>query len=937
MHLRRAATIVVLAGLSAGLAACEGVARPIASGSVADGCTVCHLTATAGGAHDAHVLALSGEDACTECHPGPAGRSPEHLDGGVDVVFGALATQEGALASSFDPGERSCATVYCHGAFEGGNAGNAPGWGSGTGGAACGTCHGTPGATGAHAAHVQVLGEDLACTECHPDPLGGSAVHVDGQVDVALGTLATRGGALASRYDPGARSCATVYCHGAFEGGNAANAPAWGSGPGGAACGSCHETPAATGAHAAHVQPLGELACTACHPDPLGGSAVHADGRVDVAFGAVATRDGALASRYDAGAQSCATVYCHGAFEGGNAANAPAWGTGGAACGSCHGTPSATGAHAAHVAALGELACTECHPDPRGGSAVHADGRVDVAFGALATRDGALAPRYDPVARSCATVYCHGAFEGGSAANTPAWGAGPDGAACGSCHGTSPTTGAHAAHVQPPGALACTECHPHADGASAVHADGRVDVAFGALATRGGTLAADYDAGSRSCATVYCHGAFEGGTAANAPEWASGQGGAACGTCHPLPPAATHVGVAPDPAGCVRCHASTVDAGGALVAGGTHANGSTEGRHDASWLLASSPGFHGGAAQQGLSACQGCHGERLEGGSGVACADCHGSGGVLSCASCHDPVVAGANAARSAHFRGADPSGDCRACHDTFPDEGGHYRLPAPGGSFPDGSCVACHTGAGETLSGRTPPKLEGWTNVASGDFHGARAGAGSGGTLKPPYVRGQGPLPCGDCHGEHSGANAFLFRDAVNGTPIPAGAIDRAGVGGEALCNACHAGNRHASCAACHVGDPEPPGSPCFWCHGHEGIVRWTTPYTDCDQCHEIFRPPTEYVPPSLTQPAVTALTASTATIQWSTNELATSYVEYGIGAPRQSAGNFDIVLEHVVTLTGLTPATEYVWRVRTTDQFRNVAWSALRSFTTPAAAPPP
>ncbi len=41
----------------------------------------------------------------------------------------------------------------------------------------------------------------------------------------------------------------------------------------------------------------------------------------------------------------------------------------------------------------------------------------------------------------------------------------------------------------------------------------------------------------------------------------------------------------------------------------------------------------------------------------------------------------------------------------------------------------------------------------------------------------------------------------------------------------------------------------------------------------------------------------------------------------------------QHSVTLTGLTPGTAYVWRVRTSDVFRNVTQTALQTFTTPGA----
>jgi len=210
-----------------------------------------------------------------------------------------------------------------------------------------------------------------------------------------------------------------------------------------------------------------------------------------------------------------------------------------------------------------------------------------------------------------------------------------------------------------------------------------------------------------------------------------------------------------------------------------------------------------------------------------------------------------------------------------------------------------------------------------------------------------------------------------VNGAAVPAGAIDRAGVGAQALCNACHEGDRHEVCKSCHrevwttdgeyswfegaVVDPAPDGSACFYCHGHEGIrfMQDSSPayptsghpfgmagtsrnQARCSHCHSAWAPPpTEYAPPSLdaASPAVWGITATTATVSWRTDELATSYVEYGIGTAGFVAGDASFATDHAITLTGLSPSTTYLWRVRTSDRFRNVTTSALRSFTTPGA----
>jgi predicted CxxxxCH...CXXCH cytochrome family protein len=467
--------------------------------------------------------------------------------------------------------------------------------------------------------------------------------------------------------------------------------------------------------------------------------------------------------------------------------------------------------------------------------------------------------------------------------------------------------------------------------------DDHVDVAFGRFATSDGALNARLDPDTKSCSAVYCHGAFPGGNAGNAPVWTSaGQGQGECGTCHGLPPALAHPGVPADRSRCVQCHAPSVDAAGDLVAGGKHLDGRVDAGHADPWMVATSGAFHGTSAGQGLSTCLPCHGADLAGGTaGVACADCHGSAGQLTCTSCHRRVPGDAEN-RSSHLAGAGTSsGDCRTCHDASQEANGHYRLPGRGGEFPDDSCRSCHDGQGVALSGRTPPLLVGWTDTVAGDWHGARTGTGHGGTLAAPYARRQAPLPCTACHAHHASANAFLFRATVNGRPVPAGAIDRAGVGAEALCTACHEGERHAGCLACHAVDPEPPGKPCFWCHGHEGISNWTPP-TGCDACHYINMPPVERIPPALSpwsSPSVSGITATSATFRWSTTETATSYVEYGIAIAGSVSGDGARVGSHAVTLTGLEPATTYVWRVRSSDEFRNVLVGPLSTFRTPAA----
>jgi predicted CxxxxCH...CXXCH cytochrome family protein len=110
-------------------------------------------------------------------------------------------------------------------------------------------------------------------------------------------------------------------------------------------------------------------------------------------------------------------------------------------CSTCHGdlaavAPLPVGAHRAHVqggAFGGPYGCEQCHPVPA--HRLHADGRVNVAFGAIAGANGAPAS-WDPVTGTCSGTWCHG--RPGRAIDAPGWNAGADAAFCGSCHGLPP-------------------------------------------------------------------------------------------------------------------------------------------------------------------------------------------------------------------------------------------------------------------------------------------------------------------------------------------------------------------------------------------------------------------------------------------------------------------------------------------------------------------
>jgi predicted CxxxxCH...CXXCH cytochrome family protein len=612
------------------------------------------------GAHTAHLAAthaLSKPVACASCHAIPLDAlTAGHVDASpAEVSFSGLAGQDvpAGTPPGWDRAGATCSNLYCHGATVAGGSAKAPVWTESAGASrACDACHGAP----PPEPHVQ----DGDCTKCHDGYALGqvvAATHIDGKVDVV------------------AMEC--NGCHGSAV----SFAPPRGT------HGELLTTAIAVGAHQQHVLP-GALSraftCSACHLVPAAGNMQHADRKVDLLWGTLATWGGA-APQWDRASATCATSYCHGKFEGGNAGNLPVWtkvdGTQ-AACGTCHGAPPpaphpgnpecgdchsgysrtgvnvdlhvngyvevlplscnkchgsaanaappngtlgetasttiAVGAHQQHVVAgtlSKPIACAECHVVPASTNMLHANGAVDLGWGPLATRDGA-APQWTRANATCGTSYCHGNFVGGNLSNAPVW-TKVDGtqAACGTCHGAPPAAphpgnpycgdchdgysatgvnldlhvngavdvlplkcnschgsatsnappsgtlgetetntravGAHQLHLTGGAlrqALACGECH--LEPTDVRHADGEVGITFGPLATAD-LSPASYDRETMTCSGVYCHGAILRGNGANiAPVWTGGQGEVVCGSCHTTPPPEPH----PHTSECQNCH-----------------------------------------------------------------------------------------------------------------------------------------------------------------------------------------------------------------------------------------------------------------------------------------------------------------------------------------------------------------------------------------------
>lgn len=89
---------------------------------------------------------------------------------------------------------------------------------------------------------------------------------------------------------------------------------------------------------------------------------------------------------------------------------------------------------------------------------------------------------------------------------------------------------------------------------------------------------------------------------------------------------------------------------------------------------------------------------------------------------------------------------------------------------------------------------------------------------------------------------------------------------------------------------------------------------------------------PPDISLVTVTGVSTDSATISWTTDKVANAEIEYGTTAGYGEVTPLDtnLALTHSVTLSGLTPDTEYHYRIRSSDEIGNVATSPDNTFTT-------
>lgn len=94
------------------------------------------------------------------------------------------------------------------------------------------------------------------------------------------------------------------------------------------------------------------------------------------------------------------------------------------------------------------------------------------------------------------------------------------------------------------------------------------------------------------------------------------------------------------------------------------------------------------------------------------------------------------------------------------------------------------------------------------------------------------------------------------------------------------------------------------------------------------------DITPPVITLgPLISIDSASLVTISWTTDEVSSSVVEYGVTDVAENAVGRaeDLTLFHQVRVSGLTPSQAYRWRVRSRDAAGNVVTSATQILATP------
>jgi predicted CxxxxCH...CXXCH cytochrome family protein len=437
-------------------------------------CTACHALVPAGTSHDKHVTTTTyKKTVCADCHTGyvqGTTAAANHLNTTIEVNAGGYPSPK-AKGSAVG----SCATSYCHSSGQSATGGLPPVYGTAptwNGTVTCGSCHATTTlASGSHAKHFTGISPNTNCGTCHSGASTAayaSTLHVDGFINVTGAYSKTKSHTPGTGYG----FCSAASCHSNGKG-VVATTPTWGA-TGLPTCSACHAVAPTDSSHSKHLGAAVNAACATCHAGYVQGStaaANHLNGLIEVAGYAAPKTPGTAPG-------TCTTVYCHSNGSGTYASQT--WGATNIGCAACH--PNLSGAHSKHVGNLlssvsfynytanmsagndtvggwsYKLGCANCHPVD---VAMHNNGTVNVQLAPLtpvalnsSLRSKNLSGTVYNADKSCDLVYCHSDGKNpmavGGNGKAPVWtttfaALGVD--RCAQCHGNSPTTGAHQAHV----------------------------------------------------------------------------------------------------------------------------------------------------------------------------------------------------------------------------------------------------------------------------------------------------------------------------------------------------------------------------------------------------------------------------------------------------------------------------------------------------------
>lgn len=134
---------------------------------------------------------------------------------------------------------------------------------------------------------------------------------------------------------------------------------------------------------------------------------------------------------------------------------------------------------------------------------------------------------------------------------------------------------------------------------------------------------------------------------------------------------------------------------------------------------------------------------------------------------------------------------------------------------------------------------------------------------------------------------------------------------------------NNEAAAANWTVQTSEQPGVNIFACSG------------SLDTAISGFIPDTD--PPVISNVAISSLSNDSATVSWTTDEPATTQVNYGLDSNYGSSTPLDsnLATDHSATIAGLVAGTGYHFQVRSVDSSDNIALSADNTFLTPSPDP--